>query len=182
MADENPVAKTGDKTSDFFKKHKTPLIIIGVVGLLLIGYLMYRSNSANAAGSTSTTGGTDTSGSSGISSGDLASLLSQIPQGPPGAEGPAGPQGPQGPQGKQGNPGKKGQKGNPGKPGPRIISPRHPAITLANRTTYHTVKPGETSVGVAGRHGMDVSSLYGANRAVMGNSTDVRAGQRLRVK
>lgn len=186
MAENDTATNPANKAGSFVQKHKTPLIVVGVMVFLLIGFLIYRSNANSAANSSNSSTGTDTTGT-GYSPADLASILSSLPSGPPGPEGPTGARGPKGP------PGKRGPKGPPGRrPRPvkkeitsgsaTLTSPSHPAIATANRTVYHTVKPGETTGTIAAKHGMDSSSLYGMNATRMGSSTQAMAGQRLRVR
>jgi|SRR5215472_15355498 len=177
MADNEAVPGTG-KAKAFMQKHKTALIVGGVFVFLIIGYLWYRNQNAGVSSSSPYS-----AGYGGNPPGNPAGAVLQGPPGPPGPEGPIGPRGPRGPVDND-------KKKRP-KPPRRHVPPRkpisvqprvHPAIAASNNTVFHTVQPGEQTAGVAARHSMDSSSLYGMNRAVMGGSTQVRPGQRLRVR
>lgn len=182
MADTMDAAAS--KSTSFIQKHKTPLIIAGVLALLLIGYLIFRSNQNSGTSSLN-----DQTGSSTGLPPDLSGLV-----GPVGPAGPAGPTGATGKRGPTGKPGKRGPKGPPGnqhkgggggpgkKPGMVSSTAMHPAVLTASRTQFHTVQAGETTTSVAARHGMDNSTLFGMNRTAMGGSLQVRPGQRLQVK
>ena len=187
---------TNAKQGDFFKKHKTGLLVAGGLGAVLVLYLVYRGSS----GSSSSGGTSSGTSGSGISAGDLADALSQMPQGPSGATGgigPAGPAGPvgptgkTGPAGKAGKPGKRGPAGGPkkGKPPVRHVPPhRGPAMTSSIHAAgsqgigdFHTVKPGDTYGSIGAKHGMDPSTLFAINATRVGSQEFPHPGQRLRV-
>lgn len=180
--------KTASKTGSFFQKHKTTIFIVG--GIVIAGILFIIVRGSSGSSSSAGTASNDPGSSNGLSQADLAGLLSSIPQGPPGMAGAAGATGAKGATGARG---KTGAKGAPGKPAPKP-KPKKPPVhkkppprratpqtNLASRTTHYTVKPGETTASVAAKHGMDSSSLFAANRTVMGSSAQVHAGQRVQV-
>jgi LysM repeat protein len=207
MADENAATNATGKATSFVKRHKTPILIISGVVVVFILYMILRgSNSGSASGQTSSGGATDPNAATGF---NPANGVVQGPAGTAGAIGATGKRGPAGRIGSiwqeakarliaRGNKHPTNAQINrersrilassaPNPPPKQRMHPLNPqapvspAVTMAARTTHYTVKPGETTASVAAKHGMQASTLHGANGTVVGNK-NVMAGQRVRVK
>lgn len=140
MADDN-ASNSGSASSGIsnlktsFKKHKWAWIIGGIVGIIIIYFLIKFYTANNSGSSTSTTANTGNApNTAGGYSGGYTSNGS--------LEGPAGPAGPQGPAGP---PGKRGRRGPPGKaPKPKKKNPVKHTNTISNMPPLHMV-PAHTS-------------------------------------
>lgn len=155
MADPPIDTTKGGKLSASFKKHKALWIVGGLVGVILIYFLIkfYTSNSSASSASNTAAGNAASSGIAGTGPVDITG--SQGPQGSPGSPGPTGKKGPTGKRGPPGKPGpvKRKSKATTA-PGPvrRVASlppshmqPIHTSGTTAHSDPSHSVKSRETA-------------------------------------
>lgn len=105
MADPPIDTTKGGKLSASFKKHKALWIVGGLVGAILVFFLIrFYTKSQQANANTAAAQANPNLTSSGIAGTGPIDLTGS--QGPPGPPGPTGNPGPQGPPGKRGPPGK----------------------------------------------------------------------------
>lgn len=158
MADNPVEVKGGGKIAASFKKHKALWIIGGIVGIVLIYFLIRfytnsQQNSANSAAASNPANGNATS--SGIAgTGPIDLTGSQGPEGPPGPTGPTGKKGPTGKRGPTGRRPKKQPVKKRSVPPTTIRTPTHPAVHMmpqhtsgrpAHNDVSHSVKSRETA-------------------------------------
>src|SRR5882724_9015228 len=188
------MAEIVDKPVGFVKKHKTGFLAGAGILVIFILYIIIRGTGGGGSSSQAadSSGITDPNAATGF---NPANGIVQGPPGMAGPPGPGGSRGPAG-SGKfsfyaearrlliaRGNKHptkaqierkrrqliKNADKGGGGSPTmhPGAQAPVSPAVNLAANTTHYTVKPGDTTASIGAKHGLDPSTIHGANRTVM---------------
>lgn len=149
---------------------KNKWYIVGGLGIVavLVFFFVSRSNSSASPAATTTAGTGDPSTNPATDGSQLAAT------GPPGQTGATGPAGPKGARGPRGRRGKKAPVHHKSKPTP---------MKRAGVAEFTTVRPGDTLGSIASRYSVPGGgqALYHQNRAVVGSSTNIHPGQRLKI-